>query len=100
MLRKIAIAGSAAALLFGAIPAFAGQTANGTGLNGTALNDGSWNGGTWNGVEESGSTLNSRSWHGVDVNGRSVQGTNINGTGQDSAVRPHVIAVELPATTD
>lgn len=96
MFRKIALAGCAAALLFGAIPAQAGLTTNGIGLNGQVFNGINLNGFSFNGVNLNGNSLNGINFNGLQLNGRSVQGTSQDGTRPDSISRLQVVGVELP----
>jgi len=76
MFRKIALAGCAAALLFGAIPAQAKLNPNTTWSNGSARN--------------------ALIGNGIQGNGRSLQGDAINGSDMDRAQAPRVVGVELP----
>ena len=119
MFKKIALAGLATALLFGAIPAQAAVGLNGISLNGMRQNGLSLNGMRANGLSLNGTRANGLSLNGMRANGLSLNGLRANdlslngvarkGTattgaesakpGQDTATRFQLVSVKLPPAT-
>ena len=79
MFKKIALAGLATALLFGAIPAQAGQS--------------------WNGMFLNGLRVNGLSLYGVTLKGIATTGVQSGKSGQDTATRFQLVSVKLPPAT-
>jgi hypothetical protein len=89
MFKKIALAGLATALLFGAIPAQAGISVNGISINGISVN----------GVSQNGFVLNGVKLNGVKLNGERINGMTPNQADTAAASRLRVVSVKLPPAT-
>jgi hypothetical protein len=95
MLKKIAFAGCATALLFGAIPAQAGLYTNGRSIQGLSVNGLYTNGLYTNGLYTNGLFAN-----GLFANGISVNGVPTGPTDAGMSAGLQVIAVELPTAAN
>ena len=99
MFKKIALAGLATALLFGAIPAQAAVGLNGISLNGMRQNGLSLNGMRANGLSLNGLRANDLSLNGVARKGTATTGAESAKPGQDTATRFQLVSVKLPPAT-
>ena len=78
MLKALAVAGFAAAWLFGAVPAHAAETSNSLTFN--AL------------------TFNALTSNAITINALTINGGAMQGTGNDAALQVRIVAVELPSS--
>lgn len=86
MLRKLTLAGCAAALLFGSVHVYAGLTGNSLTMNGTQVNGGQFNGVGANGLGS----------NGIMPNGARMHGPKENDSGFEGLSAPRIIGVDWP----
>jgi hypothetical protein len=83
MLKALAVAGFAAAWLFGAVPAHAAETSNSL---------------TFNALTFNALTFNALTSNAITINALTINGGAMQGTGNDAALQVRIVAVELPSS--